>query len=46
MTWEPKNKLDDEDVDVSDDDDKDDDKGNLFQLLIFWYSIFSLFENI
>ena len=29
MTWEPKNKLDDEDVDVSDDDDKDDDKGNL-----------------
>merc|ERR1711983_375206 len=26
MTWEPKNKLDDEDVDVSDDDDKDDDK--------------------
>ena len=23
MTWEPKNKLDDEDVDVSDDDDKD-----------------------
>ena len=27
MTWEPKNKLDDEDVDVSDDDDKDDDKG-------------------
>jgi hypothetical protein len=29
MTWEPKNKLDDEDVDVSDDDDKDDDKGKL-----------------
>ena len=30
MTWEPKNKLDDEDVDVSDDDDrdKDDEKGN------------------
>ena len=25
MTWEPKNKLDDEDVDVSDDDDKDKD---------------------
>ena len=24
MTWEPKNKLDDDDVDVSDDDDKDD----------------------
>ena len=24
MTWEPKNKLDDEDVEVSDDDDKDD----------------------
>ena len=23
MTWEPRNKLDDEDVDVSDDDDKD-----------------------
>ena len=23
MTWEPKNKLDDEDVDVSDDEDKD-----------------------
>ncbi len=23
MTWEPKNKLDDEDVEVSDDDDKD-----------------------
>ena len=23
MTWEPKNKLDDEDVDVSDDDDRD-----------------------
>ena len=33
MTWEPKNKLDDEDVDVSDDDDKDDDKGNYFQIL-------------
>ena len=32
MTWEPKNKLDDEDVDVSDDDDKDDDKGNYFQI--------------
>ena len=33
MTWEPKNKLDDEDVDVSDDDDKDrdDDKGNFFK---------------
>ena len=31
MTWEPKNKLDDEDVDVSDDDDKDDDKGKLIQ---------------
>merc|ERR1719232_120364 len=30
MTWEPKNKLDDEDVDVSDDDDKDrdDDKND------------------
>ncbi len=29
MTWEPKNKLDDEDVDVSDDDDKDrDDEKN------------------
>ena len=29
MTWEPKNKLDDEDVDVSDDDDvkdRDDEK--------------------
>jgi len=25
MTWEPKNKLDDEDVEVSDDDDKDKD---------------------
>lgn len=25
MTWEPKNKLDDEDVDVSDDDEKDKD---------------------
>ena len=24
MTWEPKNKLDDDDVDVSDDDEKDD----------------------
>ena len=23
MTWEPKNKLDDEDVDVSDDDDRE-----------------------
>ena len=23
MTWEPKNKLDDKDVDVSDNDDKD-----------------------
>lgn len=23
MTWEPKNKLDDDDVDVSDDEDKD-----------------------
>ena len=35
MTWEPKNKLDDEDVDVSDDDDKDrdDDKGK--QTLFF-----------
>ncbi len=32
MTWEPKNKLDDEDVDVSDDDDKDrdDEKGIRF----------------
>ena len=32
MTWEPKNKLDDEDVDVSDDDDrdKDDEKGNCY----------------
>jgi hypothetical protein len=31
MTWEPKNKLDDEDVDVSDDDDKDrdDEKGKI-----------------
>ena len=28
MTWEPKNKLDDEDVDVSDDDDKDRDDDN------------------
>ena len=27
MTWEPKNKLDDEDADVSDDDDKDDSFG-------------------
>ncbi len=29
MTWEPKNKLDDEDVEVSDDDEreKDDDRG-------------------
>ena len=33
MTWEPKNKLDDEDVDVSDDDDKDpDDKGECSKL--------------
>jgi hypothetical protein len=32
MTWEPKNKLDDEDVDVSDDDekDKDDDRHGKF----------------
>ena len=29
MTWEPKNKLDDDDVDVSDDDlDKDDYRGD------------------
>ena len=40
MTWEPKNKLDDEDVDVSDDDDKDDDKGNSFSTIdIFTKSI-------
>ena len=26
MTWAPKTKLDDEDVNVSDEDDKDDDK--------------------
>ena len=36
MTWEPKNKLDDEDVDVSDDDDvkdRDDEKhGELVNL--------------
>ena len=37
MTWEPKNKLDDEDVDVSDDDDKDDDKGNLTLTQFFKY---------
>ena len=40
MTWEPKNKLDDEDVDVSDDDDrdKDDEKGkSLFdKYLTLW----------
>jgi hypothetical protein len=37
MTWEPKNKLDDEDVDVSDDDDrdKDDEKGNNYLDLRF-----------
>ena len=36
MTWKPffKNKLDDEDVDVSDDDDKDDDKGNIIHVHI------------
>ena len=34
MTWEPKNKLDDEDVDVSDDDDKDDDKGIFISIMI------------
>ena len=39
MTWEPKNKLDDEDVDVSDDDDKDDDKGNSFLNYQFVYLI-------
>ena len=36
MTWEPKNKLDDEDVDVSDDDDKDDDKGNIIHVHMCW----------
>ena len=36
MTWEPKNKLDDEDVDVSDDDDKnDDDKHGTFPFSLF-----------
>ena len=39
MTWEPKNKLDDEDVDVSDDEDKDnsfnrEDKSGLLFLLL------------
>merc|ERR1719336_2224319 len=33
MTWEPKNKLDDEDVDVSDDDDKDDYRDDKTDLL-------------
>ena len=33
MTWEPKNKLDDEDVDVSDDDDKDRDDDKNGKLL-------------
>lgn len=32
MTWEPKNKLDDEDVEVSDDDDKDRDDDKHGQL--------------
>ena len=37
MTWEPKNKLDDEDVDVSDDDDKDrdDDKNGKKKITSF-----------
>ena len=35
MTWEPKNKLDDEDVDVSDDDDKDRDDDKNGKLLFF-----------
>ena len=35
MTWEPKNKLDDEDVDVSDDDDKDRDDDKNGKLLLF-----------
>jgi hypothetical protein len=35
MTWEPKNKLDDEDVDVSDDDDKDRDDEKLGELCSF-----------
>ena len=38
MTWEPKNKLDDDDVDVSDDDDKDvfgDDKNGKSRHLFF-----------
>ena len=35
MTWEPKNKLDDEDVDVSDDDDKDDDKGKKSRIWLY-----------
>ena len=39
MTWEPKNKLDDEDVDVSDDDDKDrdDDEKSKSLCLQFWF---------
>ena len=39
MTWEPKNKLDDEDVDVSDDDDKDrdDDKNGKKITSLFVY---------
>ena len=49
MTWEPKNKLDDEDVDVSDDDDKDrdDDKGELyfFQMKDYGFVLRPLLKN-
>lgn len=41
MTWEPKNKLDDEDVDVSDDDDKDrddDDKSKSLCTIVVSFS--------
>ena len=37
MTWEPKNKLDDDDVDVSDDDlDKDDYRGDKTGNAVFY----------
>ena len=46
MTWEPKNKLDDEDVDVSDDDDKDDDKGNSFFLRYHYqHTLYTLYTT-
>lgn len=47
MTWEPKNKLDDEDVDVSDDDekDRDDDKNGKSSPLVSLPVTFPLFTS-